>query len=126
MLFTPQYSLQEDFRELFQLIRSNLLAGERSCQLSDDSLLKLKPLYSLSEQLYASSLCTIRAVMTERGVPKFMKGVLEVLSTIPRQIEELKRSAARKGAMAALRRSLAYAPELNPAEMMDGFPQLKR
>ena len=85
----------------------------------------MKALYSLTEQLYARSLVTIKAVMTERGVPKFMKGVLEVLSTIPKQIEELKRSAARKGAMAALSRSLAYAPELNPAEMMDGFPQLK-
>ena len=102
-----------------------MFVGERSRQLSDNSLLKLKALYSLTEQLYAGSLVTIKVVMPEKGVPKFMKGVLEVLSTIPRQIEELKRSSARKGAMATLSRSLAYAPELNPAEMMDGFPQLK-
>ena len=108
-----------------RLIRFDLLVGERSCQLSGVSLLKLKALYSLTEQLYAGSLFTIKAVMTKRGIPKFMKGVLEVLSTNLKQIEELKRSAARKGAMTALSRSLAYALELNLAEMMDGFPQLK-
>ena len=117
-------------KEIFEnpfgrLIRFDLLVGEWSRQLLDDSLLKLKALYSLTEQLYAGSLFTIKAVMTEKGVPKFMKGVLEVISTIPKQIEELKRSVARKGAMAALSQSLAYAPALNPAEMMDGFSQLK-
>ena len=58
----------------------------------------------------------------EKGIPKFMKEVIEILSTIPKQLEELKRSAARKGAMAALSRSLAFAPELTMEDMMDGFP----
>ena len=54
-----------------------------------------------------------------------MKGVIELLSTLPKQIDELKRSAARKGAMAALSRSLAFAPELTVEEMMDSFPSKK-
>ena len=87
--------------------------------------MKLKALYSLTEQLYAGSLFTIKAVMTERDVPKFMKGVLEVLSTIPKQIEELKRSAARSGAIYALSRALAYGEEFDPAKLAKGFPEFK-
>ena len=63
--------------------------------------------------------------MGEKGTPKLIKDVLKCLSTIPKQFEELKKSAARKGAIAALSRALAYAPELNPEEMVGGFPQLK-
>ena len=48
-----------------------------------------------------------------------------MLSTLPKQLLELKRSAARQGAMAALSRCLAYAPELTPEEMADGFPAKK-
>ena len=54
-----------------------------------------------------------------------MKGVIELLSTLPKQVEEVKRSAARHGAMAALSRSLTFAPELTAEEMMDGFPSKK-
>ena len=54
-----------------------------------------------------------------------MKGVIELLSTLPKQIGELKRSAARQGAMAALGRCLSFALELSAAEMMDGFPSKK-
>jgi hypothetical protein len=54
-----------------------------------------------------------------------MKGVIELLSTLPKQVEELRRSAARQGAMAALSRCLAFAPELTAEEMMDGFPSRK-
>jgi hypothetical protein len=64
-------------------------------------------------------------MLTEKSIPKYMKGVIELFSTLPKQIEELKRSAARKGAMAALSRALAFAPELTAEEMMDGFPSKK-
>ena len=88
------------------------LAGERSRQLSSNSLVELKVAYSLAEQLYCRTLYTIKAMLTEKSIPTHMKGVIELLSTLPKQVEELKRSAARKGAMAALSRSLAFAPEL--------------
>ena len=103
----------------------HFLAGQRSHQLSSDSLLKLKAVYTLTEQLYCGTVCTIKAMLTEKSIPKFMKGVIERLSTLPKQIDELKRSAARKGTMAALSRSLAFAPELTAEEMMDGFPSKK-
>ena len=61
----------------------------------------------------------------KKSIPDHMKGVIELLSTLPKQIGELKRSAARQGAMAALGRCLAFAPELSAVEMMDGFPSKK-
>ena len=48
-----------------------------------------------------------------------------MLSTLPKQLLELKRSATRQGAMAALSRCLAYAPELTTEEMAAGFPAKK-
>lgn len=47
------------------------------------------------------------------------------LSTIPKQLDELKRSAARAGAIASLSRALAYSIDLDPNEMVGGFPELK-
>ena len=51
--------------------------------------------------------------------------MLGCLSTLPPQIGELTRSAARKGVLTTLSRCLAYAPEKNPEEVAAGFPQLK-
>ena len=87
--------------------------------------MKQKALYAFTEQLYSGSLFTIRAVFGEKGVPKLIKDVLNYLSIVPRHFKEIKRSAARKGAISALSRALAYASELHPEEMMGGFPQLK-
>ena len=91
-----------------RLIMLNSLLGERSRQLSADSEMKLKAVYSLAEQLYCGTLCTIKAMVTEKCIPKNMKGVIEMLSTLPKQLVELKRSAARQGAMAALSRHDMY------------------
>lgn len=55
--------------------------------------------------------------------PQFIRDVLKQLSTIPKQIEELKRSAARMGAMMALSRAKAYVPDMDPFEMAGGFPE---
>ena len=101
------------------------LAGERSRRLSSNNEMKLKAVYSLAEQLYCGTLCTIKAMVSEKCIPNHIKGVIELLSTLPKQLGELKRSAARQGAMAALSRCLAYAPELTTEEMMDGFPSKK-
>ena len=51
--------------------------------------------------------------------------MLGCLSTLPPQIGELTRSAARKGVLTTLSRCLAYAPEINPEEVAANFPQLK-
>lgn len=63
--------------------------------------------------------------MGEKGLPQFIKDDLRRLSTIPQQVEELKRSAARSGATTTLSRAMAYAPELDMAEMAGGFPEYK-
>lgn len=51
--------------------------------------------------------------------------MLGCLSTLPPQVDELKRSRARKGALTTLSRCLAYAPELKPEEVATGYPKLK-
>ena len=51
--------------------------------------------------------------------------MLGYLSTLPPEIEELKRLAARKGVLNTLSRCLAYAPELKPEEIAAGYPELK-
>ncbi|KAE8808708.1 transposon mariner sub-class [Hordeum vulgare] len=56
---------------------------------------------------------------------KLIKDVLAFLSTIPRQIGELKRSATRAGATYSLSCALAYSFELDPAEVSKGFLELK-
>ena len=85
----------------------------------------LKAVYSLTEQLYAGSHLAIKVVMGDKQPLRFIKNVLECLSTIPQQIEELKRLAASSGATYSLSRALAYSAELDPTEMAKGFPEFK-
>ncbi|KAE8769851.1 40S ribosomal protein S20 [Hordeum vulgare] len=76
-------------------------------------------------EVYAGGLFTIKAVMGDNDPVKFISDMLTRLSTMPKQIEELKISAARRWAITALSRSLAYAPELNLEELGGGFPEYK-
>ena len=85
----------------------------------------LKAIYTLTEQLYTGSVLTVKAVMGAKEPITSIKKMLGCLSTLPPQIGELTRSAARKGALTTLSRCLAYAPEINPEEVAAGFPQLK-
>ena len=77
-------------------------------------MLKLKAIYTFDEQLYTRGVLTIKAVMGSKEPVRTIKHMLGFLSTLPPQIEELKRSAARKGVLNTLSRCLAYAPELKP------------
>ena len=85
----------------------------------------LKAIYTLTEQLYTGSVLTVKAVIGAKEPITSIKKVLGYLSTLPPQIGELTRSAARKGVLTALSRCLAYAPEINLEEVAAGFPQLK-
>ena len=85
----------------------------------------LKAIYTLTEQLYTGSVLTVKAVMGAKEPITSIKKILGCLSTLPPQIGELTRSAARKGALTTLSRCPAYAPEINPEEVAAGFPQLK-
>jgi hypothetical protein len=84
---------------------------------------KLKAIYYLIEKLYAGSLRTLVAVSNGRKPSPLMKTVLYQLSTIPKQVEELKLSATRSGAITALSRAKAYQSELDPTEMAGGCPE---
>ena len=85
----------------------------------------LKAIYTLTEQLYTGSVLTVKAVIGAKEPITSIKKVLGYLSTLPPQIGELTRSAARKGVLTALSRCLAYAPKINLEEVAAGFPQLK-
>ena len=55
---------------------------------------------------------------------RLIKDVLTRLSTIPKQIEELKKSSARSGAITALSRAAVYDADLNPEALVGGFLEL--
>jgi hypothetical protein len=97
------------------------ITGSRSINLRQDPRVKLKAVYTFLEQPYAGSLFTIMSVMGHKEPPHFIRDVLKQLSTIPGQIEELKKSAARAGAMLSLSRAKAYVPDMDPSEMAGGF-----
>lgn len=63
--------------------------------------------------------------MGDKEPVKFIIDMLRRLSTMPKQIEELKKSAARKGVIIVLSWALSYAPELNLEEIDRGFPEYK-
>ena len=44
---------------------------------------------------------------------------------MPARFEELKRSAARAGALTALTRAKAWIPDLDPADVGNGYPSIK-
>ena len=66
-------------------------AGARAANLPDDCVLKLKDIYTFAEQLYTGGVLTIKAVMGNKGPVMTIKQMLGFLSTLPPQIEELKR-----------------------------------
>ena len=48
-----------------------------------------------------------------------------MLSMLPARMEELKKSAARTGAINALIRAKAWVPDFDPVEASQGYPSLK-
>ncbi|KAI5013409.1 hypothetical protein ZWY2020_034521 [Hordeum vulgare] len=61
----------------------------------------------------------------QQGANHVYQDYVGCLSMLPPQVEELKRSAAHKGAFTTLSRCLAYALELKPEEVAAGYPELK-
>ena len=101
--------------------QNNSQAGTRSRNLYQAPLVKLKAVYTFLEQLYAGSLFTIKAVMGGKEPPQFIRDVLKQLPTIPKQLEEWKKSVARAGAIMSLSRDKDYLSEMDPSEMSGGF-----
>ena len=54
-----------------------------------------------------------------------IKETLEKLSILPARLDELKRSAARSGALTALIRAKAWIPDLDSSDIGSGYPGIK-
>ena len=84
--------------------------------------MKLKAAYTLIEQLYTGAQRVICAVSYNKPAPTLIKDTLARLSMTPAQIEEVKQSAARAGALLALTRAKAWISDLDPVDIAKGFP----
>src|SRR3954469_14973693 len=85
-------------------------AGTRITHLGSDMQKKLKAAYTLIEQLYTGAQRIICTASHNKPSPTLIKGTLERLSMLPVQFEELKKLAARAGALTALTRAKAWIP----------------
>ena len=84
--------------------------------------MKLKAAYTLIEQLYTGAQRVISAASYNRPAPTLIKDTLARLSMTPAQIEEVKRLAARAGALLALTRAKAWICDLDLVDIAKGFP----
>ena len=77
------------------------------------------------EQFYTGSQRALAIVALSNEVPTLLVDVRKRLSVLPQSFDELKRSSARVGAVAALSRAKAWLSELDPADIAIGYPSLK-
>src|SRR3954471_3454048 len=87
--------------------------------------MKLKAAYTLIEQLYTGAQRAITTASHNNSAPSLIQDTLKRLSMLPARIEELKKSAARTGAINALIRAKAWVPDFDPVEAAQGYPSLK-
>ena len=76
----------------------------------------------IDRQLYTGAQRVICASSFNKPAPILIKDTLAKLSITPAQIEEVKRSAARAGALTALTRAKAWIADLDPADIAKGYP----
>ena len=86
---------------------------------------KLKAAYTLVEQLYTGAQRIITTASHNNPAPSLIQDTLNMLSMLPARMEELKKSAARTGAINALIRAKAWVPDFDPVEASQGYPSLK-
>ena len=87
--------------------------------------MKLKVVYTLIEQLYSGSQRVICTAADNMPPPTLIKETIEKLAMLPARLDELKRSAARSGALTALIRAKAWIPDLEPTHIGQGYPSVK-
>ena len=78
-----------------------MLTDLRSNNLSQDSVTKLKVVYTLVEQLYTRAQRVLAAISPANQGPNRLSDVLKKLSILPARFQEVKRSYARAGALTA-------------------------
>ena len=86
---------------------------------------KLKAAYTLIEQLYTGVQRVICTTSHNKPPPTLTKDTLEKLSMMPAQLEDLKKSAARAGALTALTRAKAWISDLDPEDIGNGYHSQK-
>ena len=87
--------------------------------------MKLKAAYTLIEQLYSRSQQAIFTAAYSKPAPYLIKETLEKLAMLPARIAELKKAAARAGALTALIRAKAWIPDLEAEDIIRGYPGVK-
>ena len=101
------------------------MTGTRIAHLGSDMRMKLKAAYTLIEQLFSGSQQAICTAAYNKPPPSLIKETIEKLAMLPARINELKRSAARSGALTALIRAKAWIPDLEPTDIIKGYPGVK-
>src|SRR3954470_24285879 len=90
--------------------------GTRIGHLGSDVRKKLKAAYTLIEQLYTGAQRIIFTASPNKPPPTWINDTIKRLSMLPNRVEELKKSAARTGAINALIRVKAWVPDFDPVE----------
>ena len=101
------------------------ISGTHIGHLGSDVRKKLKAAYTLVEQLYTGAQRIICTASQNKPTPTLIQDTLMKLSVLPARVEELKKSAARTGAINALIRAKAWVPDFDPIEAAQGYPSLK-
>ncbi|KAM3295654.1 hypothetical protein ACQJBY_038134 [Aegilops geniculata] len=104
---------------------TSAIFGSRVTHLGADMRKKLKAAYTLVEQLYIGAQRAICTTSNNKPPPTLIKETLERLFMLPARIEELKKSAARAGALTALTRAKAGISDLDPEDIGNGYPSQK-
>ena len=101
------------------------MTGTRIARLGSDMRMKLKAAYTLIGQLYSGSQRAICTTAYNKPAPSLIKETLEKLAMLPARITELKKAAARSGALTALIRAKAWIPDLEAEDIIKGYPGVK-
>ena len=101
------------------------MTGTRIAHLGTDMQMKLKAAYTLIEQLYSGSQHAICTAAYNKPAPSLIKETLEKLAMVSAQITELKKAAARSGALIALIRAKAWILDLEVDDIIKGYPGVK-
>lgn len=101
------------------------MIGTRIAHLGSDMRMKLTAAYTLIEQLFSRSQRAICIVAYNKPPPLLIKETIKKLAMLPARINELKRSAARSGALTVLIRAKVWIPDHEPADIIKGYPGVK-
>ena len=85
--------------------------------------MKLKDLYLFIRQIYFGSCEAIKKTRRLQNPPRLLRDVCSQLSTVPAWIELWKRSSCLAGLIRGLALAKAYHPNLDPSQLMKGFPE---